>query len=280
MKFKKFDQFKPQSFADIQKQQQKDQTQTMKEFADYLKEELPKKLQEKMNFLRDNHSGTYRIDEDTWNWTNDTTFYNEQGNDIRFFTVYGNRNRNEISMEMRTHDTIFGDFGNDQIHAGWGNDIVFGGDLSPSHTSIVDSDEMYGGAGNDVLIAFTTDLASGQEGRDTLIGHSGSHLKGGSSSDTFVINIHQNDQLQSQNDDYQVPEILDLTTEDKLIINFPDGAGFGGATSRQHLHGANTTIITTNGDDVVMLRNAELAGFELEPNHDGSVVTITGSDFA
>ena len=252
----------------------------MKEFADYLKEEFPKKLQEKMNFLRDNHSGTHRINEDTHDWINDTTFYNELGNDIRFFTVYGNRYGNTISMRMRTHDTILGDFGNDQISAGWGNDLVFGGDLASSQSRREDTDTMYGGAGNDVLIAFTNDQAYGQEGRDTLIGHSGSRLKGGSSSDTFVINIHQNDQLQSQNDDYQVPEILDLTTEDKLIINFPDGAGFGGATSRQHLHGANTTIITTNGDDVVMLRNAELAGFELEPNHDGSVVTITGSDFA
>ena len=97
---------------------------------------------------------------------------------------------------------------------------------------------------------------------------------------TLLSSYHQNDQFLSQDDDYKAPNILDLTTEDKLIVNFPDGAGFGGATSRQHPQGTNTTIVTTNGDEAVILQNAELAGFEIEPNHDGSIVTITGSDFA
>ena len=74
-------------------------------------------------------------------------------------------------METRTHDTIFGDFGDNWISAGWENDLIFGGDHVSSQSRREDADTMYGGAGNDILIALSTGQAYGQEGREPLIGH-------------------------------------------------------------------------------------------------------------
>jgi Ca2+-binding RTX toxin-like protein len=75
-------------------------------------------------------------------------------------------------------DTIFGGKGIDKIYGNQGNDVLYGGGAIADPTD--QSDDMYGGAGNDLLF--------GNGGNDIMIGGAGNDtFYGGAGDDWFVI---------------------------------------------------------------------------------------------
>ena len=154
------------------------------DIADYLRNQFPAKLQERIDLLRENHSGTFEIEETEQeamsnvqvhdNFTQDRPHYNELGNEIKFWNIIGTKTDNRIRMNMRTHDNIVGGGNKDYVSAGWGDDVLMGMS-DPEHEWHInhetDHGVFVGEAGQDTIFVNKTAVARGGVGNDVLVGH-------------------------------------------------------------------------------------------------------------
>ena len=245
------------------------------------------------HYLKQFHSGEFRIREGERRFNHNHTFYNELGNEIKFMHVYGNSEDNVIRMNMQTHDIIRGGIGRNVIHAGWGNDHLVSGNRS--HNSDYNNQSYlyggegqdtleghgktaaWGGEGNDTLIAYndsswyTVNSLYGGIGDDTLISWGTSNINGGEGNDTFTVNARRGDEVW----------IEDLSSDDKLIINFKtEGNAFQGITATDGRWPGRffSYINDATGNGVVRVESL-LDDFDIDVTNGGTTVTITGQDF-
>ncbi|WP_141233074.1 calcium-binding protein [Pseudomonas sp. Irchel 3E19] len=99
---------------------------------------------------------------------------------------------NDVLEGNSDHNLLEGGAGDDRIHGGDGNDYIYGGLASGLDTS-GQSDTLFGGAGDDVIVGARDGLftwVSGGEGNDVLTG-AGSHytLFGDQGNDVLILNL-------------------------------------------------------------------------------------------
>jgi phosphoribosyl-ATP pyrophosphohydrolase len=273
-----FQQFNPKSVKEILEETKEYQLSKMKDFSEELESNIQDWYADRIEYLRANHSSQeiLRGDQD---WNPSGAGFNNMGNEILFYDVEGGDGHNHIDMNTRTHDEINGGKGYDVIEAGWGNDIIWGGQNS-GHV-FPDIDEMYGEAGNDIITAHSYDIADGGEGRDQLIGYSGSYLTGGSESDIFTINTGN----VGEGNDLPV-NIDDFSKEDKLIINFRGNnrSGFQRANVEsayvgEYNVGDHLFVFDGSGAVVAEINPVDLNDFAMDISSDRMMMTLTGSEF-
>lgn len=147
-------------------------------------------------------------------------------------------------------DSLKGDAGNDILAGGNGNDTLEGG---------ADNDTLSGGNGEDVLMGGEgDDMLSGGNGMDSLEGGAGDDsLTGGNHTDTFVFRAgFGNDTV----NDFK------LTGADHDILQFDVGL-FADAVDL-FSHSADTAdgiMITSDGGDMLLVRNTSLAQLQAHP---------------
>lgn len=211
---------------------------------------------------REAHSGSYQMNSFNWNWSADRDYYNEHGNLIIFMEVHGSEADDFINMNINTHDIIRGYDGKDRIFAGWGDDILDGGNESKPAADI-----MRGGDGSDEIFAYHKDWAFGEDDNDRLYGWGNANLYGGQDSDVFEIH---NGSIRGKS-----PSVMDFTQEDKIIVNLIDNSQFTGIHPNNN---GTYTIMTSNGPGSV-LNVSSLDELDIEVNSNQTRVTITGSEF-
>ena len=279
MDFQNFETFKLKSIYQPKTEISDFVKENTKEMVEYLAEQATEKMEERMRYLRQNHGATYHL-RDT-DWEHASTHYNERGNDIRFFSIYGSEKDNSIRMSMETHDFIYGDNGRDKIFGGWGDDVIIGG----NYEYYSDEDELYGQDGNDTLFAYSGDRAYGGRGMDVLVGYGQSTLIG----DGPVRDRLYSDKFVVFTDSYNPRSgtfISDMGQEDQLIINFGRGRKLGGirpiidndydTTSRAY----ETMVIFDDGNQsVAKIFRSDLQGFEIQVSEDSKQLVITGSEY-
>ena len=253
------------------------------------------------NYLKQFHSGEYRMGEDeTW-FKHEHAHYNELGNEIKFMHVYGNSSHNVIKMRMRTHDYIEGGDGRNLIEAGWGNDVIISGNQSApwerddigyrnsrifgenGHDTLIMHGKVsgYGGPENDTLIAYNgsswdkRNYMNGGVGDDTLIAWGRNSMTGNLGYDTFIVNAETARGGRAT--------VVDFDSDDKLIINFKtEGDVFGGIAGMDdpHREGEFMSYIRDTTGAVVAEVRCLLDDFDIDVTNGGTKVTITGQDFA
>lgn len=101
-------------------------------------------------------------------------------------------NGNDILLGGDGDDYIYGGFGNDYAYGGAGNDVINGGWYDYSYASTGGADTVFGGSGDDQITAYDSiavenQIASGDEGDDTIYSGAGNDwLFGGSGNDVIV----------------------------------------------------------------------------------------------
>jgi Ca2+-binding RTX toxin-like protein len=136
---------------------------------------------------------------------------------------------------------LFGNYGNDELNGGKGNDMLDGG---------VGNDELEGGEGNDMLIGGVgNDKLDGGEGKDTLDGGVGDDvLKGGEDNDILKGNFG-NDKLDGGSGDDQL-----FGNQGKDILTG------GRGNDRINGGGGDDTIYLQSGNDGMNFSNFEDEG--------------------
>ena len=301
MEFQKFETFKLKSAYQPKTKMTDFEREFAKDIAEYLAEHAAGKMEERIQYLRQNHSGSYHLHERVDNWTQTRTRYNELGNDIRFMSVYGNKSHNQIRMDSETHEFIYGDDGNDIVKGGWGDDVIIGGDFERAYHSR-DIDELRGEDGKDTLFANFWDLAYGGNGEDVLVGIGKCWLRGDSENEGYDARSSFQLGYGSHGDRYSDKFVLytdttpryidnsaiiaDFTQADQLIINF--GLGRNGEQSKfggirpgvDHTYQIDTMVFFDDSNNAVgKIFATDLQGFDLQVNNDGEQLVVTGSEY-
>jgi Ca2+-binding RTX toxin-like protein len=219
------------------------------------------------------------------NFTQDRPYYNELGNEIKFWNIIGTKTDNKIDMNMRTHDYIVGGGNKDFVYAGWGDDVLWGMS-DPDHDWHInyesDHGVFMGEAGQDTIFVNKTAVAFGGDGNDVLVGHGSSYLRGEDDNDKFVVYTKAT----------EVAFVGDLTHQDQMIIRFSETEGeaiaFGGiAPINSSMYGGPAmSVIDSRGDSVAEFRfggfgssRIDLSEFDVTVNNAGAELVITGSDY-
>jgi hypothetical protein len=273
-----FQQFNPKSVKEILEETKEYQLSKMKDFSEELESNIQDWYEERMEYLRE-HNSYHKVLGEWEAWSPSGSTSNSMGNQIVFYDVEGGDGGNIIDMNTRTHDEIDGGKGWDEIKAGWGNDIISGGQNSAGagrNGVYYDSDWMYGEDGNDIITAHSNDLADGGADRDQLIGYSGAELRGGSDSDIFTVNTRD----VGEGNDLPV-KILDFSAEDKLIVNY---VGNGSSHNWVGLDDAGwgeekLFVLDQAGATVAEINPVDMNDFLTEVSSDGMTLTLTGSEF-
>ena len=253
-------------------------------------------------YLKQFHSGNYRLRRNQEVFEHVNVFYNESGNEVKFMNVYVDHNFDFIGMRMRTHDAIVmeGNRGG-VVNAGWGNDFILGVEdsymmgLSGSDTIIANGgwSSARGGSDNDTLISNARGNGlMGEQGDDTLIANSRSVLAGGRGRDTYIVNVDQSPESGNV--------LVELHDDDRLVINFKGNhASFGGVVverrslgilyqifaehgigrSDVHLGDENHSYVKDSAGNTAVSFSGELDNFDIRVSDEGSTVTITGENF-
>ncbi len=146
-------------------------------------------------------------------------------------------------------DFLFGSDGSDAVYGAGGNDTIYGdGSLDYNTLNVVDydaqhgNDELYGGAGDDVILAFNgNDYVSGGSGSDIIFGHEGDDDLHGDSGD---------DEIQGgQGDDV----IYAGTGNDAVKGEGGNDIIYGCGGNDWLSGGAGSDVITSGSGDVVQL---------------------------
>ena len=296
MDFQKFESFQQKNVYQPKTKITDFKREFVKDIAEYLAEHAAGKMEERIQYLRQNHSGSYYLLEREDDWSR-RTHYNERGKDIRFWNVYGNELDNYIEMHSKTHDFIYGEEGDDTIKGGWGDDVIVGGNFQRELNR--DSDVLLGEEGKDTLIAYHDDNAYGGDGEDVIVGigrcrlmgdfgdypyHSRNH--GNYYSDKFVLYTDTTIQHRSSR-----AQIDDFNQADQLIINFGldwngEQTKFGGVRPDDYQSSAfpGTTydlmvFYDDNNNAVAEIFATDLQGFDLQVNDDDTQLVVTGSDY-
>jgi autotransporter-associated beta strand protein len=94
------------------------------------------------------------------------------------------------------NDVFYGGGGNDLVNAGGGNDYVHGGWGNDNLAGVAGDDRLYGGEGDDVLSGYLgNDLLSGGAGNDRLYGQTGNDVIIGGDGEDMLVGDTGNDLL-------------------------------------------------------------------------------------
>jgi autotransporter-associated beta strand protein len=94
------------------------------------------------------------------------------------------------------NDVFYGGGGNDLVNAGGGNDYVHGGWGNDNLAGVAGDDRLYGGQGDDVLSGYLgNDLLSGGAGNDRLYGQTGNDVLIGGDGEDMLVGDTGNDLL-------------------------------------------------------------------------------------
>jgi VCBS repeat-containing protein len=94
------------------------------------------------------------------------------------------------------NDVFYGGGGNDLVNAGGGNDYVHGGWGNDNLAGVAGDDRLYGGQGDDVLSGYLgNDLLSGGAGNDRLYGQTGNDVIIGGDGEDMLVGDTGNDLL-------------------------------------------------------------------------------------
>ncbi|WP_310620572.1 calcium-binding protein [Flexibacterium corallicola] len=193
-------------------------------------------------------------------------------------TIYGDENPDNhsafdssLSYNDTIHagngnNTIFGGFGDDNITAGDGNNIIYAGysdNTSEAHTgsntiTVGDGDNsIYGGSGGDTITAGNgNDFIFGGDGNDTINAGGGDNVvTGGAGSDTFVFSDTCEPSSTEITDYDSGSDTLmfsssDVNSMDDLTISYDQDHAYT-AEDGSTAHGA-TTITDTDGNAVII----------------------------
>lgn len=298
MDFQRFETFKLKSEYQPKSKIIDFERENVRDISENLAEQAAGKLEERVQYLRQNYSGSYHLPEHVDDWSQTRIRYNNRGNDIRYMSVYGNESHNHIAMDSGTHDLIYGDDGNDIIEGGWGDDVIIGGDFGRYR----DRDELRGEDGKDTLFAYYFDLAYGGHGEDVLVGTGKCWLSGDSENEGY--DLRQSFQLGhgSHGDRYSDKFVLytdttpcctdnsaiiaDFTQADQLVINF--GLGRNGEQSKfggirpdvDPMYDIDTMVFFDDSNNAVAkIFASDLQGFDLQVINDGGQLVVTGSEY-
>ncbi|AII42181.1 hypothetical protein KR100_02020 [Synechococcus sp. KORDI-100] len=295
MDFQKFETFQQKSVYQPKTKITDFERENVKDVAEYLAEQAAGKMEERIQYLRQNHSGSYHLLEREDDWSR-RTHYNERGKEIKFWNVYGNELNNYIEMHSKTHDFIYGDNGEDTIKGGWGDDVIVGGDFHLR--GYLDRDKLMGENGKDTLIAYHDDWAYGGHGEDVLVGTGKCWLRGDFGDYPYRSRNHGNyysdkfvlytDTTRNRNNRAY---IADFNQADQLIINFGldrngEQTKFGGVRPDDYHSTAfpGTTedlmvFYDDNNKAVAEIFATDLQGFDVQVNDDNTQLVVTGSDY-
>ena len=166
------------------------------------------------------------------------------------------------------HDALYGGAGKDLIFGGAGNDVIDGDEdfvatgfgwfysfsdrfsytlfnaVKLSDGSLVgDDDEIYGGAGDDVII--------GHKGNDLLYGEAGDDEISGSEGDDLVFGGADNDFIQGDDVGHRGNDYLDGGDGDDVVLGADGDDIVVGGAGHDILYGEAASLLGVSGDDVL-----------------------------
>jgi len=171
---------------------------------------------------------------------------------------------NDIVYGDAGNATMYGEAGDDLLNGGADNDLLYGGDGNDKLQAGGGSDQLFGGAGNDSQYSYgdiytpadTGTLLDGGDGDDWLYAAAGDSVIGGAGKDTLSLDLHRG----------ATGLLVDLRDAFAGGTSMVDGHAFSGLEQYSAITG-------TSHDDVIFVGNG---GAVSDPANPNTVVGIMG----